>query len=501
MCLMGFGQVSDFEEFKRQRQQEMQRFGDDYRRGLDSLREARDKAFARMLQGDWTSEELFERPVVDATPKPDLPPVFKPTEEETVEAPPVIHAEPERDEPLTESVETEIEEASPPLNEQPVSEESEDASLSPAVRTERRYGSKFTLRRDSLFGNVWMLPIVTGKWPVLDGDPNPNSISAYWTACAAMPYEDLLSCIQFQQSVYGLSDWGTYQMIQKLASWNFKKPNDRLLFQWFFLVQLGYDAHLMYGDQQVVLTLPFADMLYSRTYFEQGNRRYFVLQENTPRTLYTYASQHESAQQWMTLQENPASMYPDAWTSRSFQFYFGGKQQEVQIPFLSHRVRYDRTIPQTELDFYFHQPNASNFNLALHQALDEPLSALGSDRERVRFLYALVCQSIPYQTDDEQFQQEKFCLPEEVLAYPFADCEDRTFFLNALIRELIGAETIGLNYPGHVAMAVRLDQKSQSDAIVEFDGVDYIYCDPTYIGADLGMMPEVYRNQRPEVFR
>ncbi|MFM7815227.1 MAG: hypothetical protein ACKO66_11990, partial [Flavobacteriales bacterium] len=87
------------------------------------------------------------------------------------------------------------------------------------------------------------------------------------------------------------------------------------------------------------------------------------------------------------------------------------------------------------------------------------------------------------------------------LAYPYADCEDRTFLLNALIRELIGLETIGLNYPGHVAMAVRLNQQNQSDAIVEFDGVDYVFCDPTFIGADLGMMPQVYRNQRPEVFR
>jgi hypothetical protein len=258
---------------------------------------------------------------------------------------------------------------------------------------------------------------------------------------------------------------------------------------------------MMYGDQQVVLTLPFDDMLYSHTYFEVGAKKYFVLQENAPRTLYTYSQQHEGAKDPMTLRSNPASLYPERWIDRTFQFQFAGQREQVRIPFLYHRVRYARSLPQTELDYYFHQPVSSSFARALHTALDARLSELNGDREKVRYLYGLVCQSIPYQTDQEQFQEEKFCLPEEVLAYPYADCEDRTFLLNALIRELIGLETIGLNYPGHVAMAVRLSQQNQSDAIVEFDGVDYVFCDPTFIGADLGMMPQVYRNQRPEVFR
>jgi hypothetical protein len=87
------------------------------------------------------------------------------------------------------------------------------------------------------------------------------------------------------------------------------------------------------------------------------------------------------------------------------------------------------------------------------------------------------------------------------LAYPFADCEDRTFLLNALVTELVGVETIGLNYPGHVAMAVRLKEQKTSDAIIQFNGKEYIYCDPTYIGADVGMMPDSYRGVKPEVIR
>jgi hypothetical protein len=87
------------------------------------------------------------------------------------------------------------------------------------------------------------------------------------------------------------------------------------------------------------------------------------------------------------------------------------------------------------------------------------------------------------------------------LAYPYADCEDRTFFLNALITELVGVETIGLNYPGHVAMAVRLKDEHSSDAIIQYEGKNYVYCDPTYMGADVGKMPDSYKGQQPVVIR
>ena len=135
----------------------------------------------------------------------------------------------------------------------------------------------------------------------------------------------------------------------------------------------------------------------------------------------------------------------------------------MTLPYLTYRTTFDATIPQTELDYYFGQPLPASFKERLHKALDAKLQACGSEREQVRYLYALVCQSIPYKTDQDQFQYEKFCIPEEVLAYPFADCEDRTFLLNALLTELVGVETIGLNSPGHVAMAVRLkEQKTQT---------------------------------------
>jgi hypothetical protein len=311
----------------------------------------------------------------------------------------------------------------------------------------------------------------------------------------------MLAYFNHQKSEFGLSDWGVYQMVQAVAKNNFSSKNNQNLFLWFTLVQMGYDARIMYGENQIVLTLPFNDMLYSKSYFEFNGHNYFILEEKSPSSLYTYTSQHESAKNLFSLAIAPGAKFPEKWTDRGFDFKFNRNTEHVNLPYLTYRTTYDATIPQTELDFYFGQTLPASFKERIHEALDAKLASCGSEREQVRYLYALVCQSIPYKTDQDQFRYEKFCLPEEVLAYPFADCEDRTFLLNALLTELVGVETMGLNYPGHVAMAVRLKEQKNTDAIIQFNGKEYIYCDPTYIGADVGMMPESYRGVKPVVIR
>ena len=363
------------------------------------------------------------------------------------------------------------------------------------------FNKAFQFQNETLFGNEWKMIVLASKWPTLVGSPDPNSITNYWKSCSERDYDLMLAYFNNQKKEFALSDWGVYQMIQTVSKNNFTTKNNQNLFMWFSLVQMGYDARIMYSDNQIVLTLPFNDMLYGKSYFEFNSKHYFILDEKSPSSLFTYSSQHEGAKNIFSLTNTPSAKFPDKWADRGFDFQFNRNKEHITLPFLSYRTTFDATIPQTELDYYFGQPLPSSFKEKLHKALDNKLQACGSEREKVRYLYALVCQSIPYKTDQEQFNYEKFCLPEEVLAYPYADCEDRTFLLNALVTELVGVETIGLNYPGHVAMAVKLKEQKESDAVIVFNGKEYVYCDPTYIGADVGMMPESYRGVKPVVIR
>ena len=491
--VLSHGQITDFEKFKQQREKEMNQFEQKVNREMDSLRSAHDKAFAKMLEGNWKREDVFPSKPASEKPKPTAPPVFKPDAEQDV-------IQDDKQDVTQDAEQDVIQDDKQDVIQDDKQDVPQDAAQEDKAE-ELAFNKAFQFQNESLFGNEWKMILIASKWPTLRGNPDPSSITAYWKSCSEKEYDLMLAYFNHQKSEFGLSDWGVYQMVQTVAKNNFSSKNNQNLFLWFTLVQMGYDARIMYGENQIVLTLPFNDMLYSKSYFEFNGHNYFILEEKSPSSLYTYTSQHESAKNLFSLAIAPGAKFPEKWTDRGFDFKFNRNTEHVNLPYLAYRTTFNATIPQTELDYYFGQPLPASFKERLHKALDAKLASCGSEREQVRYLYALVCQSIPYKTDQDQFRYEKFCLPEEVLAYPFADCEDRTFLLNALITELVGVETIGLNYPGHVAMAVRLKEQKNSDAIIQFNGKDYIYCDPTYIGADVGMMPESFRGQKPVVIR
>jgi hypothetical protein len=502
--VLSHGQITDFEKFKQQREKEMNQFEQKVNREMDSLRSERDKAFTKMLEGNWKREDLFPSKPASDKPKPTAPPVYKPDDKQDVTQDDKQDAAQDVTQDATQDVTQDVTQDDKQDATQGRFEGAEqDATqeLPQEIPQELAFNKAFQFQNKTLFGNEWKMILIASKWPTLSGSPDPSSITAYWKFCSEKEYDLMLAYFNHQKNEFGLSDWGVYQMVQAVAKNNFSSKNNQNLFLWFTLVQMGYDARIMYGENQIVLTLPFNDMLYSKSYFEFNGHNYFVLEDKSPRSLYTYSSQHEGAKNIFALDNNPSAKFPEQWTEREFNFKFNRNHERVNLPYLTHRTTFNATIPQTELDYYFGQPLPASFKERLHKVLDAKLASCESEREQVRYLYALVCQSIPYKTDQDQFRQEKFCLPEEVLAYTYADCEDRTFLLNALITELVGVETIGLNYPGHVAMAVRLKEQKNTDAIIQYNGKDYIYCDPTYIGADVGMMPESYRGVKPVVIR
>lgn len=80
---------------------------------------------------------------------------------------------------------------------------------------------------------------------------------------------------------------------------------------------------------------------------------------------------------------------------------------------------------------------------------------------------------------------------EESLYYPYCDCEDRSVLLSRIIRDVLKLKCLLIYYPGHLATAVKFNEDVNGDYI-SVDGNKYIVCDPTYIGAPVGVtMPEM----------
>ncbi|MBQ8221442.1 MAG: hypothetical protein IJZ31_09615, partial [Bacteroidaceae bacterium] len=55
-----------------------------------------------------------------------------------------------------------------------------------------------------------------------------------------------------------------------------------------------------------------------------------------------------------------------------------------------------------------------------------------------------------------------------------------------------------LHYPGHLATAVHFPE-TISGNYVSLNGQRYLVCDPTYIGADIGMAMPKFINSKVEV--
>lgn len=84
------------------------------------------------------------------------------------------------------------------------------------------------------------------------------------------------------------------------------------------------------------------------------------------------------------------------------------------------------------------------------------------------------------------------------MSYPYSDCEDRSIFFANLVRHLLGLNVVGLDYPGHIATAVKFDTPVPGDSIT-YQNARYVICDPTYINANLGMEMPNFKDIQPTV--
>ena len=86
---------------------------------------------------------------------------------------------------------------------------------------------------------------------------------------------------------------------------------------------------------------------------------------------------------------------------------------------------------------------------------------------------------------------------DELFYYPYSDCEDRAVLYSYLVRTLMGLDVVLLEYPNHMATAVCFDENIDGDYIT-VSGKKYIICDPTYIGASIGLLCRNLRTWQPK---
>ena len=143
---------------------------------------------------------------------------------------------------------------------------------------------------------------------------------------------------------------------------------------------------------------------------------------------------------------------------------------------------------------YANTPMDSESEQTLYPALRAAIKGL-SEKEAVERLLNFVQTAFVYEYDDKVWGQDRAFFAEETLNYPYCDCEDRSILFSRLVRDLVGLDVALIYYPGHLATAVRFTETVKGDNVYA-NGKRYVICDPTYIGAPVGMtMPNMDNSQ------
>ena len=165
----------------------------------------------------------------------------------------------------------------------------------------------------------------------------------------------------------------------------------------------------------------------------------------------------------------------------------------------------DMAINKNLMDFFNNYPRVSweiqsyaslspETKQALYPMLKKAIEGK-NEAQAANILINFVQTGFSYKTDQDQFGYERPLFGDETFFYPYSDCEDRAILYSILIRDLMGLKVALVNYPGHLATAVYFKENAYGDYFT-VAGKKFTVCDPTYIGANIGMtMPDMDNSQ------
>ena len=312
---------------------------------------------------------------------------------------------------------------------------------------------------------------------------------------------------------FGLNEWGYFCLLRSLSEKMFTNIDDRVLFCFYMLRNEGnFKTRVARGKNSDKLTLLIAldnsKEVYSYTFFqfkddESGTKKvkYYTVygggKANEAVYSYDFCKQDADKRE-MKLDFTKNLNMGACDVTRTVHLT---KKRSVTLPYNKAHMAYLNDVPMTVFPIYFVNPIA----IEAQQVLQDNFSEMRDQYTPTQFIQMLlhfVQTGFEYKTDDDQFGYEKYFYPEEVIGYPYCDCEDRSAMFAWLVQKYTNAKVIGLQYEGHVATAVWFgdDANVKGDGFM-YGGKKYYVCDPTYINASIGMTMPQFKGKTPKIIK
>lgn len=329
------------------------------------------------------------------------------------------------------------------------------------------------------------------KIPSLD----EKGVAETWKLLCGKEYDSLIAdCLEIRQELH-LCDWAYLLLLLSFASEYQSEKNEAILLTAYLFSQSGYQMRLGISDKELSLLFACKQILYGRPYYSLDGMNYWVLNgdarsmrvvahdfpEGRPLSL---SMNHEPLLAWRPsenklLNDHVSIVAAPCRVNLNLLEYFE----------LYPAAQFDEN-PLTRWAMYANTPIDPVVQAQLYPVLERAMFGR-SIPEAANLLLRFVQTAFSYEYDDKVWGYDRALFAEETLFYPYADCEDRAILFSRLVRDLLDLEVALVYYPGHLATAVRFPMPLAGDYL-ELDTERYLVCDPTYIGAPIGVsMPDM----------
>ncbi len=326
---------------------------------------------------------------------------------------------------------------------------------------------------------------------------NEKGISDYWVSISKSEYELFLTQLNKISQELQLNDWGKFDLIDKISNELFEDKNDRALFVFFILNHWGMEAKVGKINEEIALLIPFQNIIYKKSFLLLNKNKYYIMNDMPDGLIQTFEQKFSNSNKILDLKLLKSPNLGSDYTTNNI--IFKKYNTLLEINFNKSLIAFNKHYPLTDLNIFF----TAKVDPITENNIIKNLYPLLKDKnelEAVNILLDFVENSFEYKTDLEQFGYEKFYFPEDILFYPYSDCEDRAIFFSYLVRTLLKLEVIGLDYKTHVATAIKFNSNVNGDYVL-INNERYIICDPTYIGASAGMCMPQFKSENPEIIR
>ena len=327
-----------------------------------------------------------------------------------------------------------------------------------------------------------------------------NDVASFWNELDRYDYRTIIKEYSILAAANGYNDWTAYKWVRKVSEAIFPQNIncEQEIFSSFILTKIGLLCRIARISNRLGLMFASSQKVYAKRYITVGDMPYYLAEDEVVgNKVYTYRTSPSSEARPFDMR---ISKSPRFGSGNTFHFkkYSSILERDIETEISTGLLSFYEDYPQVDVVVYASGAKETTFSKDLLRCFDKCTDGLGKT-ESVNLLLKYVQADFEYDNDFDQFGREKPMFCEECYFYSGNDCEDRCVVFSFLVSNLLKMKVILLDYGDHVCTAVRLDGNDATGAFVSREDGKYYVCDPTFIGASVGMIIPDYRSRKPKV--